>query len=136
MRDLGSFQNKLEEIEAAEEELLLYDEAYISGVRFERNNEEDMKKIKVLKNFYENKISEILKKEITVEECERYIRLYLEAEATVLKGQEYTIDGDSMKRADLNQIRKGRIWWENKKAQLLNNTGDGIRFMQIVPTEY
>lgn len=136
MRDLGSFQNKLEEIEAAEEELLLYDEAYISGVRFERSNEEDMKKIKVLKNFYENKISEILKKEITVEECERYIRLYLEAEATVLKGQEYTIDGDSMKRADLNQIRKGRIWWENKKAQLLNNTGDGIRFMQIVPTEY
>ena len=136
MRDLGSFQNKLEEIEAAEEELLLYDEAYISGVRFERSNEEDMKRIKVLKNFYENKISEILKKEITVEECERYIRLYLEAEATVLKGQEYTIDGDSMKRADLNQIRKGRIWWENKKAQLLNNTGDGIRFMQIVPTEY
>ena len=79
---------------------------------------------------------EILNTKITVQECERYIRLYLEAEEAVLKGQEYTIDGQNLKRADLEQIRKGRIWWENKKAQIESGTGEGIRFFQIVPHEF
>lgn len=136
MRNIASFENKLIEIEEAEEDLILYGSAWFSGVEFLKGKSEDMKKLADLKEYYKKKIDEILNTKITVQECERYIRLYLEAEEAVLKGQEYTIDGQNLKRADLEQIRKGRIWWENKKAQIESGTGEGIRFFQIVPHEF
>ena len=136
MRNIASFENKLIEIEEAEEELILYGSAWVAGVEFLKENPADMKKLDDLKEHYKKKIDEILNTKITVQECERYIRLYLEAEEAVLKGQEYTIDGQNLKRADLEQIRKGRIWWENKKAQIESGTGEGIRFFQIVPHEF
>ena len=136
MRNIASFENKLIEIEEAEEELILYGSAWVAGVEFLKKNPNDMKKLDDLKEHYKKKIDEILNTKITVQECERYIRLYLEAEEAVLKGQEYTIDGQNLKRADLEQIRKGRIWWENKKAQIESGTGEGIRFFQIVPHEF
>lgn len=136
MRNIASFENKLIEIEEAEEDLILYGSAWVAGVEFLKENPADMKKLANLKEHYKKKIDEILNTKITVQECERYIRLYLEAEEAVLKGQEYTIDGQNLKRADLEQIRKGRIWWENKKAQIESGTGEGIRFFQIVPHEF
>ena len=136
MRNIASFENKLIEIEEAEEDLILYSSAWVAGVEFLKENPADMKKLADLKEHYKKKIDEILNTKITVQECERYIRLYLEAEEAVLKGQEYTIDGQNLKRADLEQIRKGRIWWENKKAQIESGTGEGIRFFQIVPHEF
>lgn len=136
MRNITSFENKLIEIEEAEEDLILYGSAWVAGVEFLKENPADMKKLADLKEHYKKKIDEILNTKITVQECERYIRLYLEAEEAVLKGQEYTIDGQNLKRADLEQIRKGRIWWENKKAQIESGTGEGIRFFQIVPHEF
>ena len=136
MRNIASFENKLTEIEEAEEDLILYGSAWVAGVEFLKENPADMKKLADLKEHYKKKIDEILNTKITVQECERYIRLYLEAEEAVLKGQEYTIDGQNLKRADLEQIRKGRIWWENKKAQIESGTGEGIRFFQIVPHEF
>ena len=136
MRNIASFENKLIEIEEAEEDLILYGSAWVAGVEFLKENLDDMKKLDDLKEHYKKKIDEILNTKITVQECERYIRLYLEAEEAVLKGQEYTIDGQNLKRADLEQIRKGRIWWENKKAQIESGTGEGIRFFQIVPHEF
>ena len=136
MRNIASFENKLIEIEEAEEDLILYGSAWVAGVEFLKENPADMKKLANLKEHYKKKIDEILNTKITVQECERYIRLYLEAEEAVLKGQEYTIDGQNLKRADLEQIRKGRIWWENKKAQIESGTGAGIRFFQIVPHEF
>lgn len=136
MRNIASFENKLIEIEEAEEDLILYGSAWVAGVEFLKENPVDMKKLADLKEHYKKKIDEILNTKITVQECERYIRLYLEAEEAVLKGQEYTIDGQNLKRADLEQIRKGRIWWENKKAQIESGTGEGIRFFQIVPHEF
>ncbi|WP_339002108.1 hypothetical protein KST09_03290 [Fusobacterium animalis] len=136
MRNIASFENKLIEIEEAEEDIILYGSAWVAGVEFKKENPDDMKKLADLKEYYKKKIDEILNTKITVQECERYIRLYLEAEEAVLKGQEYTIDGQNLKRADLEQIRKGRIWWENKKAQIESGTGEGIRFFQIVPHEF
>ena len=136
MRNIASFENKLIEIEEAEEDLILYGSVWVAGVEFLKENPADMKKLADLKEHYKKKIDEILNTKITVQECERYIRLYLEAEEAVLKGQEYTIDGQNLKRADLEQIRKGRIWWENKKAQIESGTGEGIRFFQIVPHEF
>ena len=125
MRNIASFENKLIEIEEAEEDLILHGSAWFAGVEFLKENSADMKKLADLKEHYKKKIDEILN-----------TRLYLEAEEAVLKGQEYTIDGQNLKRADLEQIRKGRIWWENKKAQIESGTGEGIRFFQIVPHEF
>lgn len=136
MTNIASFENKLIEIEEAEEDLILHGSAWVAGVEFLKENPADMKKLADLKEYYKKKIDEILNIKIPVQECERYIRLYLEAEEAVLKGQEYTIDGQNLKRADLEQIRKGRIWWENKKAQIESGTGEGIRFFQIVPHEF
>jgi hypothetical protein len=136
MRNVASFESKLLEIEEAEEDLILYGSAWVAGVKFLKSNPDDMKKLEELKEHYQKKVNEILDTKITAQECERYIRLYLEAEEAVLKGQEYTIDGQNLKRADLEQIRKGRIWWENKKAQIESGTGEGIRFFQIVPHEF
>jgi hypothetical protein len=136
MRNIASFENKLTEIEEAEEDLILYGSAWVAGVEFLKENPDDMKKLADLKEHYKKKIDEILNTKITVQECERYIRLYLEAEEAVLKGQEYTIDGQNLKRADLEQIRKGRLAWENRKSQIENGTGEGIRFFQIVPHEF
>lgn len=136
MRNIASFENKLIEIEEAEEDLILHGSTWVAGIEFLKENPDDMKKLADLKEHYKKKIDEILNTKITVQECERYIRLYLEAEEAVLKGQEYTIDGQNLKRADLEQIRKGRIWWENKKAQIESGTGEGIRFFQIVPHEF
>lgn len=136
MRNIASFENKLIEIEEAEEDLILHGSTWFAGVEFLKENPADMKKLADLKEHYKKKIDEILNTKIPIQECERYIRLYLEAEEAVLKGQEYTIDGQNLKRADLEQIRKGRIWWENKKAQIESGTGEGIRFFQIVPHEF
>ena len=136
MRNVASFESKLLGIEEAEEDLILYSYAWVAGVKFLKSNPDDMKKLEELKEHYQKKVNEILDTKITAQECERYIRLYLEAEEAVLKGQEYTIDGQNLKRADLEQIRKGRIWWENKKAQIESGTGEGIRFFQIVPHEF
>ncbi|CAL7915184.1 MULTISPECIES: hypothetical protein [Fusobacterium] len=136
MRDLANLEYKLGEVETAEEEIILFDIAYISGVAFEKGNVEHEQKLKELKKFYEEKIKEITSKGITVEDCNHYIHLYLEAEANVLAGQEYTIDSNQMKRADLEQIRKGRIWWENRKAQIENGTTNGIQFFQVCPHEF
>lgn len=136
MRNIASFENKLIEIEEAEEDLILHGSAWFAGVEFLKKNPDDMKKLAGLKEYYKKQIDEILNIKIPVQECERYIRLYLEAEEAVLKGQEYTIDGQNLKRADLEQIRKGRIWWENKKSQIESGTGEGIRFFQIVPHEF
>lgn len=136
MRNVASFESKLLEIEEAEEDFILYGYAWVAGVKFLKSNPDDIKKLEELKEHYQKKVNEILDTKITAQECERYIRLYLEAEEAVLKGQEYTIDGQNLKRADLEQIRKGRIWWENKKAQIESGTGEGIRFFQIVPHEF
>lgn len=135
MRNLAELEEKLLEIETAEEEIILHGVAYVAGIPFEKGKEEDARKLQELKSLYEKKIKEICNKEMTAEDCNYYIRLYLEAEQAVLAGQEYTIDGQNMRRADLDKIRKGRIWWENKKEQIENNT-TGIQVFQICPNEF
>lgn len=43
---------------------------------------------------------------MTVQELERRLSLYLDAEAAVLRGQEYEIGDRRLRRADLAEIRK------------------------------
>lgn len=42
------------------------------------------------------------------------VDLYTSAEIAVLKGQSYSIGGQSLTRADLDKIRAGRKEWEQK----------------------
>lgn len=42
--------------------------------------------------------------------------LYIAAEQAVLKGQSYTINGRTLTRANLPEIRKGRQEWEQRVA--------------------
>lgn len=41
------------------------------------------------------------------------VALYVKAERAVLTGQAYSIGGQSLTRADLDKIRKGRQEWQN-----------------------
>lgn len=44
------------------------------------------------------------------------VALYTAAERAVLKGQSYTINGRSLTRVDLSEIRAGRKEWEQRLA--------------------
>lgn len=39
---------------------------------------------------------------------------YLAAESALMQGQEVTFDGRTLRRADLAEIRKGRLEWEKR----------------------
>ncbi len=60
MRNIASFENKLIEIEEAEEDLILHGSAWFAGVEFLKENSADMKKLADLKEHYKKKIDEIL----------------------------------------------------------------------------
>jgi hypothetical protein len=70
---------------------------------------------------------------ITPAKAREMILLYLNAERAVLQGQSYQIAGQSLTRADLDKIRKGRQEWQS----ILNGiSGRGNRiFRQIIPVD-
>lgn len=56
-----------------------------------------------------------------VKRARSMVKAYAEAEMAVLVGnQSYTIGGQSLTRADLDKIRKGRQEWEQKLKALVN----------------
>lgn len=56
------------------------------------------------------------------------VNLYITAEKKVLKGQSYTIDGTTFTRANLSELRNGRIEWERKlrEEQASSQGGSGL----------
>lgn len=61
------------------------------------------------------------------------VELYVKAEMAVLRSQSYTIGGQSLTKADLDKIRKGRLEWEAKVDQL---SGLGRRVVtNIIPMD-
>jgi hypothetical protein len=59
------------------------------------------------------------------------VLLYIEAEKAVLTSQSYQIAGQSLTRANLEQIRKGRQEWQETLNDL---TGGGQRrFRSVIP---
>lgn len=56
---------------------------------------------------------------LTLEEAQIRYREYLAAEQAVLLGQEYELaNGERLKRENLDKIRKGMQYWENKCNEL------------------
>jgi hypothetical protein len=69
---------------------------------------------------------------ITLVQAEARLALYLDAEAKVLAGQEVRIDGELMRRADLEMIQKGVSLWEGR-VQRLANTSGGLKVREVIP---
>lgn len=128
IHDLSYIEEMLRDIAQAEEDLILRDRAHISGMEITEDNKE---KLTQLKKLWEDRKKELLNQEITVEVCDRYIRLYLEAEEEILKAQSYTIDGRTLTRADLNSIVRHRRNWENQKQILLSGEGNERRIYSL-----
>lgn len=54
------------------------------------------------------------------------LQQYLDAEAAILSGQAYTINGRRLERANLSEVQEGiRIW--NQRVQDLANRASGRR---------
>ena len=61
------------------------------------------------------------------------VRIYTEAEEKVLSGQAYTIGGQSVTRANLAEIRKGRQEWQGALEALRGIAARKIR--RIIPLD-
>lgn len=59
---------------------------------------------------------------------------YLKAEQAILTGQEYSMNGLRLRRADLSEIRKGREYWQNEVDKLESGVG-GMRVKRIIPRD-
>lgn len=55
---------------------------------------------------------------LTLQQAESKLQLYLTAEEAVLSGQEYVIGTRRLRRADLEQIREGIKYWDDKAKEL------------------
>lgn len=69
---------------------------------------------------------------ITLVQAEARLALYLDAEVKVLAGQEVRIDGEWMRRADLEMIQTGIRLWEGRVQRLANTTG-GLKVREVIP---
>ena len=55
---------------------------------------------------------------ITLAQAQETLAAYVAAELAVLKGQEYTISGRTLRRADLKSIQDGIAAWEARVSDL------------------
>lgn len=69
---------------------------------------------------------------LTLEEARARYRDYLNAEGAILLGQEYELSTrEKLKRADLEKIRTGIKYWENKCNELANEEDSSIEIYPI-----
>lgn len=73
----------------------------------------------------------------TTEVCKKHLNQWLEAELAVTNGQSYSIDGRSLTRASLSEIRNQINYWKNELAKANNiQKGRGKnRITRIVPRD-
>ena len=68
---------------------------------------------------------------ITLATAQARLDLYLAAEAAVLSGQKYEIDGRMMQRANLSEVQIGINLWNQRVQQLTRRAGGTAK--AIVP---
>lgn len=72
----------------------------------------------------------------TVQDCEKRLRLLYETEEKVLiSGKSYAVDGMSLQRVDLSEIRQSIALWEQRLAIAKQNGRSRRRTMRIVPRD-
>lgn len=69
---------------------------------------------------------------ITLEQAETHLQQYLDAEAKVLQGQSYEIQGRKLTRADLGDIQAGIALWDGRCKQLAARASGRGRSRTIV----
>jgi len=52
------------------------------------------------------------------------LALYIEAEKTILRGQSYTVDGNTFNRANLKEVRDGQVHWQEIVNKENNQASD------------
>lgn len=70
---------------------------------------------------------------ITLAQAEAKLQTWLDAEDAVARGQEYAIEGRSLKRADLKMIGDRVTYWNGMVAQLSRTSQTSSRVRRAVP---
>lgn len=75
---------------------------------------------------------------ITLEEAQKHLEQWMEAELAVTTSQSYTIGSRTLTMADLGEIRQTIDYWNEKVQSLLvQNTGGGRnRAYRVVPRDW
>lgn len=75
---------------------------------------------------------------ISLEDAQKHLDEWLEAELKVTTHQSYQLGGKSLTMADLGKIRETIDYWDNKVAELeaLEQSGGRGRMYRIVPRDY
>lgn len=127
---LRECEEKLKELNAAEDEIILYGYTHIDGEKLE---EGDLTKINLLKEKYTKLKEEIISKPLTIADCSRMIKLCIEAEESVLAGKEYELEGRKLVRADLAEILRLKTYYQKEKGRLEQGLPTGSRIRSIIP---
>ena len=72
---------------------------------------------------------------ITMQEAQESLRLWLDAERAVARGQSYRIGSRSLTRANLTDIRESIQFWRKEIARL-ENQQVGARVFRAVPRDF
>lgn len=75
---------------------------------------------------------------ITLAQAEAQLTVWLEADSKVASGQEYSINGRSLRRSDAKEIRANIDYWDGKVKQLATlaesgQTRRGPRARYLIP---
>jgi hypothetical protein len=70
---------------------------------------------------------------ITLDDATEMVATYLAAAKAVGSGQEYTIDGRSLKRANLPEINKALAYWRGQAARLCVTGSAGPTVRRGIP---
>jgi len=68
----------------------------------------------------------------SVTEAQTMVSHYTAAELKALEGQSYTINGRSLNRSNLTEIRAGRREWENKLRDAQARSKGGSSLFSVV----
>lgn len=70
---------------------------------------------------------------LTLAQAEARLQQYLDAEAAVLGGQAYEIEGRMLRRADLDAIQAGIKIWDSRCKELSAQSSRGGRAVVLRP---
>lgn len=73
---------------------------------------------------------------ITKDIAEQKLKLWLDAENAVALSQSYTIEGRSLTRANLSEIRQMIEYWGNIVDKFDTDNASGIRIQRIIPKDF
>lgn len=120
--NIRDYEEKIEELEFLEEEIILKGYGYYRGEKYT-----EIEKIKELKELYKKRVQETIKEPMTVEKCKRMILLCEEALEAILDGQEYEFEERKLTRANISEIQNLKEYYYKEQYRLENGIKRGIR---------